>query len=156
MPTGVDQIVRAGLLIGVSAVLSVINLRTGIIPNRITLPVLAVGLLTSLVTEHPGPANALLSVVVSGGMVLALTVAMRGRIGGGVIKMAAMVSAFLDWPLTLFFLVCSFLIGAVAIQVSVWLGYRQPRTSRGLAPYLGMSGTISLLVGDRLIQWWLR
>jgi leader peptidase (prepilin peptidase) / N-methyltransferase len=88
-----DQAIRSGLLIGVSAVLSAINFRTGVIPNRITLPALAVGLLTSLVMEHPGPASALLGVVVGGGMVLALTVVMRGRIGGGVTKMAAMVGA---------------------------------------------------------------
>lgn len=151
-----DQVIRSGLLIGVSAVLSAINFRTGVILDRITLPALAVGLLTSLVTEHSGPASALLGVVVGGGTVLELTVAMRGRIGGGVIKMAAMVGAFLGWPLTILFLVCSFLTVAVAVPVAMWLGFKQPRTSRGLAPYLGMSATVSLLVGDRLLQWWLR
>ena len=156
MPPGIDQAIRSGLLISVSAVLSAINFRTGIIPDRITLPVLAVGLLTSLVTEHPGPANALLGVVVGGGMVLALTVVMRGRIGGGVTKMGAMVGAFLGWPLTIPFLACSFLTTVVAVPVAMWLGFKQPRTSRGLAPYLGMSATVSLLVGDRLLQWWLR
>jgi hypothetical protein len=54
------------------------------------------------------------------------------------------------------FLVCSFLTVAVAVPVAMWLGFKQPRTSRGLAPYLGMSATVSLFVGDRLLRWCLR
>jgi len=152
---GTVELIRAGLLICVSAVLALTNLRTGIIPNRITLPALVIGLLTSPASQHPGPQSALLGVLIAGGTVLVISLISRGAIGGGVLKMTAMIGAFLGWPLTILALGLSFIGGATA-WVLVRFGRRQPGGSLEFAPYLAIAATISLLAGDRIIHWYLR
>lgn len=153
---GTIEIIRAGLLIGISAMLALTNLRTGIIPDRITLPALVIGLLTSPAAQYPGPRSALLGTLVGGGVVLLIILTTRGGIGGGVLKMTAMIGAFLGWPLTILTLGLSFLMSGAMAWVLMRLGRKQPRGSLEFAPYLAISATISLLVGDRIIRWYVR
>jgi leader peptidase (prepilin peptidase)/N-methyltransferase len=149
----VGAIARAGLFIGVSTVLVVINLRTGVIPDRITLPTILIGLLTSFASQHPGPLKALLGVLVGGGTVFVLIVIIRGGLGGGIMRMAAMVGAFLGWHLTIFALVLSFFIAGVGAWFWLRLWPRGRRDQIQFAPYLAIAAVIGLLAGDRLIEW---
>jgi len=153
---GAIEIIRAGLLIAISALLALTNLRTGMIPDRITLPALVVGLLTSAAAQYPGLLSALLGALVGGGVVLLIILATRGGIGGGVLKMAAMIGAFLGWQLTILTLGLSFVVSGAAAGGLRLLGRRQARDSIEFAPYLATAATISLLVGDQIIRWYLR
>jgi leader peptidase (prepilin peptidase)/N-methyltransferase len=149
---GTIEVIRAGLLIAISALLALTNLRTGIIPDRITLPALLVGLLTSPAAQFPGLWSALLGALVGGGIVFLIVLATRGGIGGGVLKMAAMIGAFLGWQLTILTLGLSFIASAAAAGSLRLLGRRPD--SIEFAPYLAVGATISLLAGDRIIRWY--
>jgi leader peptidase (prepilin peptidase)/N-methyltransferase len=153
---GAIEIIRAGLFVAISALLALTNLRTGMIPDRITLPALVVGLLTSAAAQYPGLLSALVGALVGGGVVLLIVLATRGGIGGGVLKMAAMTGAFLGWQLTILTLGLSFVISAAAAGGLRLLGRRQARDSIEFAPYLATAATISLLIGDHIIRWYVR
>jgi prepilin signal peptidase PulO-like enzyme (type II secretory pathway) len=153
---GTIELIRAGILICVSAVLALTNLRTGIIPDRITLPFLLVGLLTSPLSPHPGLQSALVGVLIGGGTLFVIILISRGGVGGGVLKMAAMIGAFLGWRLTILALVLSFIVGGTTGWAVMRLRRRRSGNSLEFAPYLALAATISLLAGDQIIHRYLR
>lgn len=146
--------VRAGILICVLAVLSLIDLRTGIVPDRITLPFLLIGLVTSPASQHPGVHGALAGAVVGGGVILIITTVSRGSMGGGVLKMAAMIGAFLGWHLTVVALVLSFIGGGAIAWAFMRFGRRRSEDSIEFAPSLAIAAAISLLAGESIIRWY--
>jgi prepilin signal peptidase PulO-like enzyme (type II secretory pathway) len=153
---GPIEVIRAGILICISAVLALTNLRTELIPDRITLPFLLVGLLSSPLSQYPGLQSSLVGALIGGGTIFVISLISRGGIGGGVLKMAAMIGAFLGWRLTVLALVLSFIGGGATAWALMHLGRRQSRDSVECAPYLALAATISVLAGDRILSWYLR
>lgn len=83
-----------GTLIGIVAVAAVIDLRTHRIPNWLTFPALALGLVWNLVVGGPaGLGTALLGVLVGAGLFLIPYV--LGGMGPGDVKLMGVVGAFM-------------------------------------------------------------
>lgn len=89
------------------------DLRTGKIPNRLTLPLVLAGLLLSAFTGS-GSAflSSLLSVLVT--LVIGIPVSRAGLLGGGDVKMIAAIGALLGHRLLLQSLLWTALLGAAA------------------------------------------
>ena len=145
---------RALIFIIALAILTVINLRTMLIPDRITLPLIVVGVVTSVFDTAPTLAESLVGVVGGGGLAYVLGVATRG-IGGGVIKMVAMKGAFLGWKLLIVAGVMGAIGGGVTVQILMLLPGGQRRRSVQVAPGLSAGAAVSLLWGERIIRWYL-
>lgn len=119
------------------AVIVVTDLRARLIPDVITLPALAwaVGL---AVVQQRAPAAVIGACVVGGGLWILAAVA-RGGIGGGDVKLAALLGAALGWHSATLVLAASQLVGA-AIAVGLLLARRGTRRTR-----LPIGGIIAIL-----------
>ena len=84
------------LLIGL-AVIIVLDLRTKVIPDVVTLPGIGYALALAGFVESPSLGPALLGGVAGGGIVFLIAVISRGAVGGGDIKLMAMLGAALGW-----------------------------------------------------------
>jgi leader peptidase (prepilin peptidase)/N-methyltransferase len=85
-------------LLGALALVVVLDLRIRIIPDIITLPGLAYALgLAAVAVRSPTVIEAALGALVGGGVVLLLAIVSRGGMGGGDIKLMAMLGAALGW-----------------------------------------------------------
>lgn len=89
-------------LIGIGAWLLVIDARTHRLPNRIVLPTLAALLalagIDALVTRQSGLLiGAVVGMLVLGGIYAVLRATSRGGIGGGDVKLAAVIGLVLGW-----------------------------------------------------------
>lgn len=116
--TGVTvQGVAALPLLAALAVVSVLDLSTRTIPDVITIPGLLYGLLLSLGPGPSTPREALLGVLVGGGVPLVLALVSRGGIGGGDVKLLAMLGAVLGWRGVMLAFVLSQVAALVAIAV---------------------------------------
>ncbi|MBI4517420.1 MAG: prepilin peptidase, partial [Deltaproteobacteria bacterium] len=90
-------------------VVTFVDLDHQIIPDVISLPGIALGLLAALVLSTPGFISAIIGAVLGGGVLFAVAAGYQwftGRegMGGGDIKLLAMIGAFLGWraiPVTL-------------------------------------------------------
>ncbi|KJL45958.1 Type 4 prepilin-like proteins leader peptide-processing enzyme [Microbacterium hydrocarbonoxydans] len=94
-------LVHAGL-IGIGVWLLVIDIRTHRLPNRIVLPtLLAVVLLAVLDAVAMGESGALVralwGLVILGGFYALLRIASRAGMGGGDVKLAALIGVVLGW-----------------------------------------------------------
>jgi prepilin signal peptidase PulO-like enzyme (type II secretory pathway) len=79
------------------AVIIVLDFRTKIIPDVLTLPGLVYALVVAAFGESPSLGQAVLGAVAGGGIVFLITVVSRGAVGGGDIKLMAMLGAALGW-----------------------------------------------------------
>jgi len=137
-----------------------------IIPDRLTLPGIVLGFIFSVALagrETPG-ASALrsaLGIVVGGGSLLAIALAYKAvrkieGMGGGDIKLMAMVGAFLGWKLAL----VTIFLGAFAGGV-IGLGLAR-KSSEGLKAavpfgvFLGPAAIVAMLWGEVLVSAYLR
>jgi len=128
-----------------------------IIPDVISLPGIPICFLMSLFLMKLPLMEALLGVLIGGGSLYLIAVfyelaTKREGMGGGDIKLLAMMGAFLGWKSLLFILLVSSLVGAV-VGISVMLAkggdmkYAVP-----FGPFLSIAATAYLFVGEYAVN----
>ncbi|PKM82040.1 MAG: prepilin peptidase [Firmicutes bacterium HGW-Firmicutes-14] len=131
---------------------SFIDLDHRIIPNRVTAFGAVTGALFALKT---GVTPSLAGFVLGGGLLLALAVLSRGNMGGGDVKLAAVMGLFLGWKLLIPALLWGFLLGAVVGVSLIVLGKAGRKSHIPFGPFLAAGSVISLLWGNQIITWYL-
>jgi leader peptidase (prepilin peptidase)/N-methyltransferase len=139
-------------------VLFAIDLEHQLLPNVITLPMIAAGLVFSLLLP-PGPVSALIGVLVGGGVLWLIGEAYyrfthQEGMGGGDVKMLAMIGAFLGWKLVLVTLVLSSITGAVVGLVIIALRRGSMKYALPYGTFLALGALAASLVGDRIVAWY--
>lgn len=149
------DLIPALLLVAGLVAITGIDLDHQLIPDAISLPGIAVGLVASTVIGRPGWLDSLIGIVVGGGIFLVIIVASRGGMGGGDMKMGAMLGAFLGWQLALVGILLAILAGGVlAIGVLV-LRRKGRKDALPFGPFLALGGLVSLFRGEALLAWYL-
>jgi len=139
-------------------VLFVIDLEHQILPNRITLPGIAVGFVASL-GLWPGWRDSLLGILLGGGILWAIAEAyFRVRreegLGMGDVKMLAMIGAFLGWQQVLVTLVLSSAAGALVGVALMAAGRGTMKYALPFGTFLALGAVASSLVGSDLVAWY--
>ena len=129
------------------AVIIVLDLRTKIIPDVVTLPGIVYALAVAAFGESPSLGQAVLGAVAGGGIVFLLAVVSRGAMGGGDIKLMAMLGAALGWQGALAVLAFSQVVAAL-IALALLIARRAGR--RDILPVgaiISLLGAVMLLGG---------
>jgi leader peptidase (prepilin peptidase) / N-methyltransferase len=139
-------------------VLFAIDLEHHLLPNVITLPGIVVGLIFSLLLP-PGIRSAALGALVGGGILWAIgeayfRIAGQEGMGGGDVKMLAMIGAFLGWKLVLVTLVFSSIAGSIIGMVVLALKRGGLKYALPYGTFLALGGLIASLFGDRIVAWY--
>jgi leader peptidase (prepilin peptidase)/N-methyltransferase len=156
---GADLILVPRLLLACAMiVLFAIDLEHQLLPNVITLPGIVAGFLFSLLFP-PGPLGSLLGIVIGGGSLWLIGEAYyrysgQEGMGGGDVKMLAMIGAFLGWKLVLVTLVFSSVAGAVAGLVVIASRRGDLRYALPYGTFLALAGLTASLYGDRIVAWY--
>lgn len=132
------------------------DINTGLIPNSVTYPGIAAGLIFSLFVPQSSFAFSLIGCVVCGGVVWIVGTASRGGMGGGDVKLMAMVGAFLGWKLGLLVLFAGSLFGAIVGIARIASGKQKRRDPMPFGPFLAIAGALSVYFGHlalRLLGW---
>ena len=134
-------------LLIVLALIVVLDLRSRIIPDVITLPGIAYALL--LATGLRGAAGFVeggLGMLAGGAMVLLFAIVSRGGIGGGDIKLTAMLGAALGWKgAFIAFALSQIAAGLVALLLVIVRRWRQPMPVGALIALFGALMLVSRL-----------
>jgi|SRR5579862_263500 len=141
-------------------VVSFIDLDHQIIPDVISLPGIAVGLALSALGYGPPLLDSAVGVLVGGGLLWGVAIgyhAVTGRegMGGGDIKLLAMIGAFLGWKNTLVTLVLGSLGGALVGIGLILLRGDDSRVPIPFGPFLALGALGALFFGDPLLRWYL-
>ena len=153
-------LLQALLFFGALLVVSVIDLFHQIIPNVITYPGIVIGLVFSWLSGSPGWPSSLIGLLIGGGLLWLLALgyelfARREGMGGGDIKLLAMIGAFLGWPGVLVTLLSASFIGTV-VGLTLILFWRKERTyAIPFGPFLSLGAVIYMFFGSILLKWYL-
>lgn len=144
-------------------VITFIDLDFQIIPDRITLPGILIGLITgSFLMPDPFMRYSLLGIKASiigflagGGLFYAIAFLSRGGMGGGDIKMMAMVGSLMGWKSVLLTTFLGSLSGAVlGIFLMIAKG-KGRKTKIPFGPFLALGTLITLFYGQEILYWYL-
>jgi leader peptidase (prepilin peptidase)/N-methyltransferase len=159
------------VLLAMLIAITAIDLRLQIIPDAITLPGIGLGVLASLVVGRTGIAmpslgipadsaaaallDSLLGTLVGGGIFLVIILASGGGMGGGDMKLGAMLGAFLGWKLCLLALLMAVLVGGGVAVILLALGRRGRKDAIPFGPFLALGGAVGFLWGEAILAWYL-
>jgi len=146
----------AVVLLAALIAITAIDLRHQIIPDVISLPGIVVGFVAnSLLPGGVGWLDSLIGIAVGGGLFLVIILVSGGGMGGGDMKLGAMLGAFLGWKLGLLALLLGVLAGGAVAVVLLLLGRKGRKDAIPFGPYLALGGAVALLWGDRVLTWYL-
>jgi leader peptidase (prepilin peptidase) / N-methyltransferase len=149
------EFVVAALFMAALVAITGIDLDHQIIPDVITLPGILVGVAANLVTGRVSWIESILGVLVGGGIFLVIILASRGGMGGGDMKLGAMLGAFLGWKLGLLALLLGVLAGGTVALGLLVLGRKGRKEAIPFGPFLALGGAISMLWGEIVLRWYL-
>ena len=141
-------------------VITVIDLYHQIIPDVISLPGIGVGLLVSLIIPQITFSNSLIGVLLGGGSLFLVATLYqwlfkREGMGGGDVKLLAMIGAFLGWKAVILTILLSSLIGSVTGITIMVLKGKNFKYAIPFGPFLSLGAVISLFYGENIINWYL-
>jgi leader peptidase (prepilin peptidase)/N-methyltransferase len=130
-----------------------------IIPNTITLPGIVVGLLGAVTVLPSGLLNSLLGIAVGGGLLWALAWASpylfgKEGMGGGDIKLLAMIGAFLGWKPALLTILIGSLVGSVVGIVLMAARIIKRDEYIPFGPFLVVGAVLSMFFAHPLLAWY--
>jgi leader peptidase (prepilin peptidase)/N-methyltransferase len=134
-------------------IITVIDYEHKIIPDRITLPGIVLGLGAG--SYLVGPINSVLGFLVGGGLFYLLAVLSRGGMGGGDIKFIAAAGALLGWQKILLVIVLGATLGSI-IGLILMVAQKKDRKSQiPFGPFLAIGTLIAIFFGENLITMYL-
>jgi leader peptidase (prepilin peptidase)/N-methyltransferase len=93
-------------------------------------------------------------VILGGGVFLVIILASGGGMGGGDMKLGAMLGAFLGWKVVLVALFVAVLLGGVLAIALLTTGIRRRKDPIPFGPFLALGGVVGLFWGERLARWY--
>ncbi len=144
-------------------VITFIDLEFQIIPDRITLAGIPLGLVAGFYllndpfmrADFLGYKASLIGMAAGGGLFYLVAVLSRGGMGGGDIKMMAMVGASMGWKAVLLTTFLGSLSGSIiGVFLMVFRG-RGRKTKIPFGPFLALGSVITLFFGQEILLWYL-
>jgi leader peptidase (prepilin peptidase) / N-methyltransferase len=141
-------------------VITFIDLQHQIIPDRISLPGIPLAFLCSFVLPWNSWLDSLLGILAGGGILYAFALGYylltrKEGMGGGDIKMLAMIGAFLGWKGALATLMLAAVAGSIIGVILMALKGKDFKYAVPFGPFLALGAFCTLLYGDSLISWYL-
>ena len=127
------------------ATIAVVDVTTKMIPDALTLPGIVYSLaLAALATGGPSLLEATIGVLVGGGLLLLLAIVTRGGIGGGDIKLVAMLGGALGWRDALIAFALSQLGGGLVVLFLLCMGQAERRKTLPIGALIAAIGAMWL------------
>lgn len=141
-------------------IITFIDLQKQIIPDVISLPGIVIGFILSFFVPYISFINSALGVVVGGGIILIISLGgsaiyKKEAMGGGDVKLAAMIGAFLGWRYIIISLFLGFFLGALIGIILIMSKIKKREDTIPFGPFIVLGSLITLLWGKQIISWYL-
>lgn len=136
-------------------VIAFIDYRHRIIPNGIVLILLITGIIFKLLYNPFTYMDSIIGFFCASVPMLMLSILFKGGLGGGDIKLMAVVGIFLGWKLTWLALFIASIIGSIIGIVLIMLKKKDRKAMIPFGPFLSLGIMISMLYGQYIISFYL-
>jgi leader peptidase (prepilin peptidase) / N-methyltransferase len=146
------------LFVSAMVALFAIDLEHHLLPDAITLPGIVVGLVASAFLP-PGFVNAFIGTLLGGGVLWAIGEAYyrysgQEGMGGGDVKMLAMIGAFLGWQQVIVTLVFSSIAGSIVGVIVIAIKRGGMKHALPYGTFLAIAAVFASLWGEPLVTWY--
>ena len=150
-----------GLLYSALLVVAGTDLSHKIIPNAVTFPGIIVGLVCATTVLPLGLLNSLLGILVGGGLLWLLAWSSpylfgKEGMGGGDIKLLAMIGAFLGWKPALMTIMLGSLLGSLVGVTLIAAQVIKREDYIPFGPFLVFGALVALFFGQSILDWYQR
>ena len=140
-------------------VITFIDLEHQIIPDSISLSGIVVGFASSFFLPWLGWQSSLIGIIAGGGSLLLVAygyqlLTKKEGMGGGDIKLLAMMGAFLGWRSIPFIIFTSSLFGSVVGLTLMAIRKKDSQLPIPFGPFLAFGAILFIFYGRQLIQWY--
>ena len=135
--------------------IAVVDLEHRLIPNVLVGPGMVTALGFGVTSAHLGLATVLWGAVVGGGIFMLLSMARRGALGAGDVKLAALIGMMTGYPGVLLALTLGVILGGLAAGVFLLTGVKRRDQYMPYAPYLTAGSVATLLWSQQIASWYL-
>lgn len=141
-------------------IIAFIDLNEQIVPDVISLPGIAIGFIISFFVSYISYMNSALGVLAGGGIILIIglggsVIFKKEAMGGGDVKLAAMIGAFLGWRYIIISLFLGFFLGALAGIFLILSKIKSREDVIPFGPFIVLGSFITLLWGEKIISWYI-
>jgi leader peptidase (prepilin peptidase)/N-methyltransferase len=148
------------LLSSALIIIAFIDLNQQIVPDVISLPGIVIGCILSFFVSYISFINSALGVVVGGGIILIIGITgsvifKKEAMGGGDVKLAAMIGAFLGWRYIIVSLFLGFFLGALTGIILIMTKIKKREDAIPFGPFIVLGSFITLIWGEQIISWYL-
>jgi leader peptidase (prepilin peptidase)/N-methyltransferase len=146
-------------LVAALLVITFIDIDHQIIPDVITYPGIGVGFVASFVLGNITYIESLIGILLGGGILLLVAwgyhlLTKREGMGGGDIKLLAMIGAFLGWKGVIFTIFAGSAIGTAAGVVVALRSGGGRKLAIPFGPFLSLAALLYLFFGPQLVGWY--
>ncbi len=133
-------------------VVSLIDYKKRIIPNKITYPNIIIALVLSIFAGHISFLASIVGLLLPGGFLLLLAILYKGGMGMGDVKLMAMVGSFIgaNYALIGIFL-ASFLGSAIGLGL-IALSEKDMKSAIPFGPFLALGSFVTIFWGEQIIN----
>jgi leader peptidase (prepilin peptidase)/N-methyltransferase len=141
-------------------IIAFIDLQEQIIPDVISLPGIVIGLILSFIVPYISFINSVLGALFGGGIILIIAwvgsiIFKKEAMGGGDVKLTAMIGAFLGWRYTIISLFLGFFLGALTGIILIMAKIKKREDAIPFGPFIALGSIITLLCGEKILLWYL-
>ena len=141
-------------------IIAFIDLQEQMIPDVISLPGIVVGLILSFIVPYISFINSALGALVGGGIILIIAwvgsiIFKKEAMGGGDVKLAAMIGAFLGLRYIIISLFLGFFLGALIGIILIMTKIKKREDAIPFGPFIVLGSLITLLCGEKILSWYL-
>ncbi|MFX4261637.1 prepilin peptidase [Pelotomaculum propionicicum] len=147
-------LIKALFFISLFILISVIDMEHYIIPDKVIVFALCVGIIFMIFTGDPAFTSALAGFGAALLFLLVLAVASRGGMGGGDIKLAAVMGLCLGWPNGAVAVLLGCLLAGLAGLTLILLKVKCRKDVIPFGPFLSAGTLIALHSGSEIISWY--
>jgi len=146
----------AGLIFSsLLVVLTMIDFDHQILPDKLTLGGLIVGFIFSFFRSDITVIYSLIGVLVAGGLLFLIAYLSKGGMGGGDIKMMAMVGSFTGPIIAVSSIFLGAVIALIAHLPGIVFGKTGMKTKLPFGPFLALASLIFWFWSDKIFKWYI-
>jgi len=149
------SLLRDWLAVSALVVIFVYDLRWMIIPDCVVLPALVLISALNLMLGR-SPVSLLIGLAAGFGFFAAQYFVSKGRwVGGGDLRLGALLGVLLGWPVIIFALLLSYIIGAIAAVTLLIAKKVQAKSAVPFGVFLAPAALVALFWGPQIVAWYL-
>ncbi|MFS0561865.1 prepilin peptidase [Terribacillus sp. 179-K 1B1 HS] len=149
------ELVTALILVSMSAILFVTDMRFMLIPNKILLFFLPLFIILRIITPLEPWWDSIVGAIVAFVLLFLVILFSRGGMGGGDLKLFVVLGVILGWKGVLLTFFLSSVIGAVISLVLLSAKILNRKQAIPFGPYILLGALITYFHGDQLIGWYI-